>query len=129
MHNRTVRSVAWSPCGASAPRLNLTDIPIRASPRRAPTAPSPAPPSPIPLPAPAFPRPPGRLLATASFDASTAVWAQQGGEWECVAVVEGHENEVKSRAGPPAPAVGHAAAINPCDWELQPDTISSASRF
>lgn len=121
VHNRTVRSVAWSPCGASVSRLNLTDMPLPAR-RRAPNAPSPASPSPIPLPAPAFPRPPGRLLATASFDASTAVWAQQGGEWECVAVVEGHENEVKSCAWSPS---GQLLATCGRDksvwiWELQP---------
>ncbi|KAJ3052476.1 hypothetical protein HK097_006210 [Rhizophlyctis rosea] len=40
--------------------------------------------------------PNGKLLATASFDASTAVWEQGAdGEFECVATLEGHENEVK----------------------------------
>ena len=41
-------------------------------------------------------------MTTRSFDASTAVWVQQGGEWECVAVVEGHENEVKGCAWSPS---------------------------
>lgn len=64
----------------------------------------------------------GRLLATASFDASTAVWVQQGGEWECVAVVEGHENEVKGCAWSPS---GTLLATCGRDksvwiWELQP---------
>ncbi|KAM7255080.1 hypothetical protein ACFE04_020321 [Oxalis oulophora] len=39
----------------------------------------------------------GKLLATGSFDATTAVWEDVGGgEFECVASLEGHENEVKS---------------------------------
>ena len=66
----------------------------------------------------------GRLLATASFDASTAVWAQSGStnEWECVAVVEGHENEVKSCAWSPS---GSLLATCGRDksvwiWEVQP---------
>ena len=43
------------------------------------------------------------MLATASFDASTAVWAERGGDWECVAVVEG-------RALPEAAAPGEDMA-------------------
>jgi WD40 repeat protein len=35
-------------------------------------------------------------LATASFDATTAIWEDVGGEFECVSSLEGHENEVKS---------------------------------
>lgn len=40
--------------------------------------------------------PSGNLLATASFDATTAIWEQNGNEFECVSTLEGHENEVKS---------------------------------
>lgn len=40
--------------------------------------------------------PNGKLLATASFDATTAIWENVGGDFECIASLEGHENEVKS---------------------------------
>ena len=62
------------------------------------------------------------MLATASFDATTAIWAQQGGEWECVAVVEGHENEVKSCAWSPSGALLATCGRDKTVWiwELQP---------
>ncbi|KAL6005258.1 hypothetical protein ACLOJK_005820 [Asimina triloba] len=40
--------------------------------------------------------PSGKLLATASFDATTAIWENIGNDFECVASLEGHDNEVKS---------------------------------
>ena len=117
--NRALRRVVPVRCVRLPPKPNDVPLPAR---RRAPNAPSPASPSPIPLPAPAFPRLPGRLLATASFDASTAVWAQQGGEWECVAVVEGHENEVKSCAWSPSGQLLASCGrdISVWIWVLQP---------
>lgn len=39
--------------------------------------------------------PSGTLLATASFDATTAIWKNVGGDYECVSTLEGHDNEVK----------------------------------
>uniref|UniRef100_A0A9I9CWM7 Probable cytosolic iron-sulfur protein assembly protein CIAO1 homolog n=1 Tax=Cucumis melo TaxID=3656 RepID=A0A9I9CWM7_CUCME len=42
--------------------------------------------------------PNGKLLATASFDATTAIWENIGGDYECVSTLEGHENEIKSVA-------------------------------
>ncbi|KAK9749953.1 hypothetical protein RND81_02G161300 [Saponaria officinalis] len=40
--------------------------------------------------------PSGKMLATSSFDATTAIWENIGGDYECVYTLEGHENEVKS---------------------------------
>ncbi|KAG2484540.1 hypothetical protein HYH03_016675 [Edaphochlamys debaryana] len=45
--------------------------------------------------------PSGRALATASFDATVAIWELSGGVWEQVAELEGHENEVKCVAWNP----------------------------
>ena len=39
------------------------------------------------------------ILASASFDGTVAIWAQQQQpdvtDWDCVAQLEGHDNEVK----------------------------------
>ena len=42
--------------------------------------------------------PDGKYLASAGFDGITAIWERDvdSGEFECVATLEGHENEVKS---------------------------------
>ncbi len=37
-----------------------------------------------------------RHLAVASFDRTVAIWEVQGGVWEDVALLEGHESEVRS---------------------------------
>lgn len=44
--------------------------------------------------------PSGNTLATASFDANIGIWEREenGGEWECLTLLEGHETECKSVA-------------------------------
>ena len=37
----------------------------------------------------------GNFLASASFDATIAIWDKKSGEFECNSTLEGHENEVK----------------------------------
>lgn len=40
----------------------------------------------------------GRLLAATSFDGTTSIWSLKSSDFECIATLEGHENEVKSVA-------------------------------
>ncbi|KAJ7976121.1 Transducin/WD40 repeat-like superfamily protein [Quillaja saponaria] len=64
----------------------------------------------------------GKLLATASFDATTAIWENVGGEFKCVSTLEGHENEVKSASwnasGSLLATCGRDKSI--WIWEVQP---------
>lgn len=38
----------------------------------------------------------GNYIASASFDATIAIWDKKSGQFDCNATLEGHENEVKS---------------------------------
>ncbi|KAK1300960.1 hypothetical protein QJS10_CPB13g01587 [Acorus calamus] len=66
--------------------------------------------------------PSGKMLATASFDATTAIWELVGSDFDCVATLEGHENEVKSVAwstsGMLLATCGRDKAV--WIWEVQP---------
>lgn len=38
----------------------------------------------------------GQYISAASFDATVSIWSRKAGEFECLATLEGHENEVKA---------------------------------
>lgn len=68
--------------------------------------------------------PDGQYIASVSFDATTVIWEKQGGAYEVVSSLEGHESEVKSVAWSPS-----GAYIATCSrdksvwiWEADPDT-------
>lgn len=66
--------------------------------------------------------PSGNMLATASFDATTAIWENIGGDFECVSTLQGHDNEVKSVSWN---ASGSLLATSSRDktvwiWEMEP---------
>jgi len=46
--------------------------------------------------------PDGKQLAACSFDATTTIWENLSGQWDCTLNLEGHENEVKSVAWSPS---------------------------
>ncbi|KAG6748536.1 hypothetical protein POTOM_048464 [Populus tomentosa] len=56
--------------------------------------------------------PSGKLLATPSFDDTTAIWEINGGDFEGVAALEGHENEVKS-----VPWNASGSLLQTCSWD------------
>jgi len=60
----------------------------------------------------------GRYLAAASFDASVAIWERDasGAEFELVATLEGHENEVKSVAYSPSGGLIATASRDKSVW-------------
>ncbi|KAI5565317.1 hypothetical protein BDE02_14G116000 [Populus trichocarpa] len=70
--------------------------------------------------------PSGKLLATPSFDDTTATWEINGGDFERVAALEGHENEVKS-----VPWNASGSLLQTCSrdktvwiWEVMPGNES-----
>jgi WD40 repeat protein len=55
--------------------------------------------------------PDGLLLSSASFDGTTAIWELDGNDYECIATLEGHENEVKA-----------------CSWSCSGSLLATCSR-
>ncbi|KAI7747526.1 hypothetical protein M8C21_016728 [Ambrosia artemisiifolia] len=60
--------------------------------------------------------PSGEKLATASFDATTAILEQNGNGFECVSTLEGHENEVKSVSWNASGSLLATCSRDKCVW-------------
>ncbi|XP_071686705.1 protein CIA1 [Rutidosis leptorrhynchoides] len=60
--------------------------------------------------------PSGDKLATASFDATTAIFEHNGDNFECVSTLEGHENEVKSVSWNASGSLIATCSRDKCVW-------------
>ncbi|KAG6574536.1 WD repeat protein 39 [Phytophthora cinnamomi] len=65
--------------------------------------------------------PDGRYLASVSFDATTVIWEKQGGAYEVISSLEGHESEVKSVAWSPSGAYLATCSRDKSVWIWEAD--------